>query len=299
MSNRRGNYDFSFQHWVGQTYALQARPLAFNAETVEQWKQWRADLRQKVMELAGLTPPPEACDLAADVLERVELPEDRLAREKVAYQSSPEVWVPAWVLRPLEPTTRRLPAVLALHGHGGRWGKDQVAGVIGENDSVRKSIDRYNYDFGRQFAKRGYVVLCPDAFGFGERIAGWEETDKRPRGYDPCDRASNKAALLGFSLTGMTIWDDRRGIDYLQSRPDVDAQRIGVAGFSLGGRRATYLSAVDERPRATIISGSLGTFKSKLLHGNGGCAMQILPHLYALGRPARCGRADCSVASAD
>jgi dienelactone hydrolase len=271
-------YDFSFQRWVERTYAHQTRPLMFRAQTLDEWTTWHRSLRQKILELMGLIPAPERCDLSPSVLERVELPEDGIVREKIVYQSEPDVWVPAYLLRPLDPPAPRLPAVLALHGHGGRWGKGQVAGAIDEHEQVRQNIARYNYDYGRQFARRGYIVLCPDARVFGERAAGWWAPGDPPRSFDPCDRAGNKAALLGYSLLGLTVWDDRRGIDYLQSRPDVDPDRIGVAGLSLGGTRATYVAALDDRARATIISGYLNTFRAYAL-GKQFCGGQFVPGL--------------------
>ncbi|MAG35934.1 MAG: acetylxylan esterase [Dehalococcoidia bacterium] len=271
-------HDFAFQRWVDRTYARQQRPLTFQAQTVDEWQTWQARLREKIVELAGLVPPPEPCDLAPTVLERTELADAGLIREKVVYQSEPEVWVPAWLLRPLDPPAARLPAVLALHGHGGRWGKGQVAGDEEEHEVVREHIASYNYDYGRQFARRGYVVLCPDARVFGERAKGWWSPSDPVRGYDPCDRTGNQAAILGFSLLALTVWDDRRGIDYLQSRPDVDPERIGVAGLSLGGTRTTYVSTLDDRPQATVISGYLNTFRA-FAFDQGFCGSQYVPGL--------------------
>lgn len=270
--------DYSFQRWVERAYRRQVRPLRFQAETVEAWRTWQGQLREKILELSGLLPPPEPCDLSPRVTERKELPEHGVVREKVVYQSEPEVWVPAYLLRPMQPAAARLPAVLALHGHGGRWGKGQVAGAAEEHETVRRNIAHYHYDYGLQFARRGYVVLCPDARVFGERAAGWWSPDDPPRGYDPCDRAGNKAALLGFALIGLTTWDDRRGIDYLQSRPDVDPERIGVAGLSLGGTRTTYVAALDDRARATVISGYLSTFEQYALDKQF-CGGQYVPGL--------------------
>jgi dienelactone hydrolase len=272
--------DFAFQRWVERAYARQARPLAFRAGTFAGWQSWHAALRAKVLELSGLVPPPDPCGLAPEVLERVELPEQGLVRERIVYQSEPEVWVAAYLLRPLAtpPAGVRRPAVLALHGHGGRWGKGQVAGAAEEHETVRKNIAGYRYDYGLQFARRGYVVLCPDARVFGERAAGWWSPSQGPLPYDPCDRAGNQAALLGFSLIGLTAWDDRRGLDYLQSRPDVDPERLGVAGVSLGGTRATYVAALDDRARATVISGYLSTFRDYAL-AKQFCGGQYVPGL--------------------
>ncbi len=271
-------HDFAFQRWIERAYARQQRPLDFRAQTVAEWQTWRARLREKIETLAGMVPPPPSCDLAPTVVERTELADDGLIREKVVYQSEPDVWVPAWLLQPRDPPATRLPAVLALHGHGGRWGKGQVAGVAEEHPVVREHIVSYNYDYGRQFARRGYVVLCPDARVFGERAVGRWSPEDPVRGYDPCDRAGNQAALLGFSLLALTVWDDRRGIDYLQSRPDVDPARIGVAGLSLGGTRTTFVSALDDRLQATVISGYLNTFKVYALD-QGLCGGQFVPGL--------------------
>jgi dienelactone hydrolase len=170
------------------------------------------------------------------------------------------VWVPAYLLRSLKPAPKPRPAIVALHGHGGRWGKVTVAGVAAEDPQVEERIALYNYDYGLQFARRGYVVLCPDARVFGERAAGWWNPPEPAKGFDPCDRAGNKASLLGYSLVALTTWDDRRGLDYLQTRDDVDANRIGAAGLSLGGARSLFLAALDDRVRATVISGCLCTY---------------------------------------
>ena len=100
---------FAFQRWVDRTYARQQRPLDFRAQTVAEWQTWRARLREKIEELAGMAPPPPPCDLAPTVLERTELADDDLIREKVVYQSEPEVWVPAWLLRPVTPPAAGCP----------------------------------------------------------------------------------------------------------------------------------------------------------------------------------------------
>lgn len=250
---------YAFQRWVERTYARQERPLAFRAETLDEWRTWRLALRDRIEELAGLAPPPEACDLDARVVETSEVADGAVIREKVVYQSEPDVWVPAWLLRP-KGLQGRLPAVLAVHGHGSYWGKDQVAGASERYEQVARNIARYNYDYGLQYARRGYVVLCPDARVFGERGAGWWTPGGPEVRHDPCHFAGTKAALLGYSLLALTVWDDRRGIDYLQTRGDVAGERIGVAGLSLGGTRTTFIAALDDRVGAAVISGYTNTY---------------------------------------
>jgi hypothetical protein len=170
--------------------------------------------------------------------------------------------------------------VLALHGHasGGRSGADNVAGAIDQRESVAPSIARYNYDYGLQYARRGYVALCPDARTFGERVARAWTGGGGPPNYDVCDRSGNQAALLGYSLLALTVWDDARGIDVLQAREDVDLARIGVAGLSFGGTRALYLAALDDRVAAAVVSGFLTTFKSYALDRTI-CGAQYIPGL--------------------
>jgi hypothetical protein len=170
--------------------------------------------------------------------------------------------------------------VLALHGHasGGRSGAENVAGAVDQGESVAQSIARYNYDYGLQYARRGYVVLCPDARTFGERTARAWTGSGGPPAYDVCDRAGNQAALLGYSLLALTVWDDARGIDLLQGRDDVDGARIGVAGLSYGGTRALFLAALDDRVAATVVSGFLTTYKSYALDRSI-CGAQYIPGL--------------------
>src|SRR3712207_7646304 len=60
----RSAHDYAFQRWVERTYARQERPLRFQAQTPSAWLSWRAELRAKILELSGLLPPPEHCDLA-------------------------------------------------------------------------------------------------------------------------------------------------------------------------------------------------------------------------------------------
>ena len=265
--------------WVERTYARQERPLRFRADTVEQWRTWREHLRAKLVELSGLQPPPEGCDLVPRLVERVDLPEHGLIREKVRYQSEPDVWVSAYLLRPLRPRAARLPAILALHGHalGGRWGKETVAGATDVHEQVQRNVAHFNYDYGLRFARRGYVVLCPDALVWGERAGGyWSPTEPLRGGTDPCDRAGNKAALLGYSLLSLVTWDNRRAIDYLQSRPDVDPERIGAVGLSYGGTQVYYLAALEERVQAAVISGCFASFWRYALDKTC-CNMQVIP----------------------
>ena len=93
-----------------------------------------------------------------------------------------------------------------------------------------------------------------------------------------CNWATTSALLLGKTLVGLRVWDAMRSIDYLQSRADVDSDRIACAGLSWGGTHTMYTAALDERIQVAIISGAFGTFKDSLLDASE-CACQYVPRL--------------------
>ena len=96
-----------------------------------------------------------------------------------------------------------------------------------------------------KLAKRGYIIICIDAIGFGERSAG---------GFDNCNQLHLGVNLLGRNLFSYDLFDYMTAVDYLISRKDVDKKRIGCAGVSFGGTSAYMLAAADKRICACITS---------------------------------------------
>jgi dienelactone hydrolase len=269
---RHLSYDDFWEHVYRET----PRPLAFRATTKDEWERWRAALRTKVQELLGT--PRTRVPLRAEVLERVDC--GNYVRERVIYDTEPSASVTAYVLAPKG--RERRPAMLCLHGHA-QAGKDVMANVSGWNLRRRRAIWRFNKDLGVRFASRGYVCLCPDARGWGERDVGFFRTSARdPRDpfdgkRDPCNMHFLKAQLFGMNLQWLNTWDDMRGLDYLASRDDVDADRIGAVGFSYGGTRVLYASALDERIKAADISAYLSSFYTYALKHHDTCGSQTVP----------------------
>ena len=181
--------------------------------------------------------------------------EGQYRREKVIFDSETDMSVVAYVLVPndMAPGERR-PAILAAHGHGG--GKDDVCGIgHGEAERVDR-IAALNYDYARQFALRGYVVIAPDWRAFGERRAGGSAPNR-----DVCDLLQDKALLFGDNLLTLNVWDARCAVSYLQSRPEVDPDRIGCAGLSYGGTMTLFTTVLDERIKCAVISGYLNPLR--------------------------------------
>lgn len=198
------------------------RRMRFSARTPSEARRWQGQVRQKLYELmmAGTQPLRPAIEVRS--LRRVQVPAGGYLLEEISLRSLSDRWVHAWLALP-QGARQKVPAVLALHGHGGTG--EQV--VKGEG----------LYWYGRVLAEMGYVVLAPDIGSHDLQNPRW-------------------------SLMGERTWDCLRCIDYLVHHPLVDARRIGVVGLSLGGETAMYVAALDERVRFTCSSGWLTTVEN-------------------------------------
>ena len=210
--------------------------------------------RTRLFRLLGRVPamPPP---LAPQRVERVELGD--VVREKVTYAVERGERVPAFVFIPAS-SGPRFPAVLCHHQHGGQFqvGKDGPAGLGSTPDQ----------HYALELARRGYVTIAPDALCFNERQdpAG-KLKDALYERFEALHRLTE-----GKTLQGKYVWDARRALDYLESRPEVDRLRIGMIGHSLGGQETLFTAAADTRIRAAASScgfGSLSTLKrDRILH---------------------------------
>lgn len=160
-----------------------------------------------------------------DVTVEEEVQTEKFIRRRIRYTAEPGDRVPAYLLIPRDGRGKH-PAVVCLHPTN-RLGKDEVAGVAG----------RPSRQYGRELAERGFVCLVPDYPSFGEYNYDFQEP---PGPY--------------ISGTMKGIWNHIRGIDVLESCPEVDSTRIGCIGHSLGGHNALFLAAFDQRIRAVVTS---------------------------------------------
>ncbi len=251
--------------------------LSFRGKTINEYKAWRKKFKSRLLELLGKTP--ERVPLNPEVVESVDM--GTYVREKVVYDSEKYVSVPAYVLVPKDIGSEKRPGILAAHGHG--RGKVDVCGVTQSQEEYNQRIAPLNYDYAVQFVKRGYVVIAPDWRGFGERAspAEWVRPNR-----DPCNVNYMACGYLGYNLLNLQIWDGMRTLDYLQSRKEVDGNRIGCAGLSFGGTMTTYLAALDERVKVACISGYLSTIRGDAMgmRGKGNfCGSQFMPGLLTIG----------------
>jgi len=273
MSQSQTLRNLSLGEYLLRRYRDAERPYAFSASTPGEFETWKEAFAARLAAAMGLLP--EACDLDPITLERVD--EGSYWREKVLFNSELDMAVVAYVLVPKDLAAgERRPAILAAHGHGN--GKDDVCCIDhGESDRVDK-IAELNYGYARELALRGYVVIAPDWRGFGERRLGGSLP---PR--DSCNVLFNKGMLFGVNLLTLNVWDAMQSVTYLQSRPEVDPDRIGCVGLSYGGTMTLFTTAMDERIKCAVVSGYLNSFGSFALGRGNFCGAQIPPGLLADG----------------
>lgn len=181
-------------------------------------------------------------------------------------------------LRP-ENAESKLPSVLALHDHSAfkYFGKEKITAVDNEHPMLVdfKRVYYGGRSWATELARRGYCVFVPDVFLWGSRkqplsdmpkeVVG--EMERLPPESVEAIEAYNRFAseyetivakslfLAGTTWPGVMLYDDRRALDYLASRPEVDASKLGCGGLSGGGNRAIFLSAMDERIQASLCVG--------------------------------------------
>lgn len=254
-----------------------ARQDCFRGQSVEEFEEWREKTRRLLSGLLGLEKM-EECDLHPITMEEAVTLPDGIRREHIRIQTEPDIWMTMYLLIPADadPNTRLF---LCPPGHNGA-GKYTVAG-LGEYGAIKEKIEQYQYDYGMQLAKKGFVAVCPDCRGFGERREAVADAKDPVLGLKgDCYWLAHMGEPLGIPVAGMLVWDLMRLIDYLELRNEWDTEHIGCLGFSGGGMQTLYLAALDERIQYAVISGYMYGFRDALLTLNRNCSCNYIPHLW-------------------
>ena len=187
--------------------------------------------------------------------------------------------------------TGRLPGVLGLHDHAGNkflgWRK------IARTDDAPRRVQAAHHEqyyesvgWATELARRGYAVLVHDTFPFASRRVRVADVSKEVArdGVDPShddaegidrynawagahEHIMEKSLLsAGTTWPGVYVTEDRRALDVLCARPEVDASRVGCGGLSGGGMRTAFLGGLDERIRCAVCVGFMTTWRDFLLH---------------------------------
>ncbi len=199
--------------------------------TLDAWKKRREVIRARWRKFLGeLTAKrhavPKLTVLAEDNI-------DGIIRQRVSYEVEPQQSTEAYLLRPAKKAEKPHPGVVVFHSTVNE-SIHQPAGVKGQAEKA----------FGLQLAKQGFVTFCPRNYLWPEndRIAAKEEAEKF---------LARQPQALGMAKM---LYDAQVALDILAAQPDVDPQRLGAVGHSLGAKETLYLAAFDERVKATVSS---------------------------------------------
>lgn len=202
------------------------------------WEDQRKKVRNEWLKFLGPMPEPRPA-VKLDVLKTEPL--EGVVRQLVRYEGEPELFVEGYLLTPTAANNsgKKRAGIVALH-QTTNASIDEIAGVSGPG----------SMQIGLKLAKRGFVVFCPRCF-LWQNVKDLNEAVAKHRVRHPNS--------LGMAKM---LYDAMRGVDVLASLPDVDANRIGAVGHSLGAKEALYLAAFDERVKAAVASEGGTAFRS-------------------------------------
>ena len=238
-------------------------------DTLEEWEKRKELLQRRVLVANGLYPMPEKTPLNAVIHGKVKRP--GFTVEKVYFESIPGFHVTGLLFRPANAKPgQKFPAVLSPHGHGGRL---QDLGEAGVKKQIATGSEKFA-DSGRfpkvarcaNLARLGCVVFIYDMLGYADNqqlsrgLAHGFRT-QRPdfEGKESWGFFSAQAEMRMQSIFGLQTWNTIRGLDFLESLPDVDPKRMAVTGGSGGGTQTIMVCAIDDRPIAAFPNGMVSS----------------------------------------
>ena len=216
-------------------------PARFEGQTAEEVRAWQERFRARLWDLLGVGEQPwrpyTATELDAELIEQQRVADD-IRRELLLIRVEPRLQIPLFVFVPPAaqgPDRKRLPALVVFPGHG----------TIAQTAGLKRSYQRGN---ALALARAGFITATMELRGFGWLGAV---------GHLRIDAA---AKLVGRTWYGLLVQDALRVVDYLFTRPDVDAAHIGATGIGAGGALTLYATALDERIQVALVNSYLGKY---------------------------------------
>ena len=233
-----------------------------NIQTVADAEARKVTVRAKILELIGGLPQSNA-PLNAQITGSIDM--GSYSIQKILFESTPGLIVSTLLYLPK--TSGPHPAVVFQIGHfpGGKTYDQTIPGNL---------------------AIKGFVVIAFDPIGEGERIQDYNPvTGTGVAGADTSQHfmAGAQSILMGQNFARYELFDAQRAIDYLVSRPEVDATRIGATGCSGGGTLTYYLAALDPRIKVAAPACSIESFQSSYTANGIGDSEQSFAYLLSSG----------------
>jgi len=237
-------------------------PELFKTMKIPDWpmptdlKKWqevdRAKTRATLLQCLG-DMPPRPDPKKVKIVSKEEF--DDYTLERFEFHNGVDMVVPGIIAIPKK-RSGPLPAVMGLHGHSGSKGE------YIPNAQNERSL-------GWMLVKRGFVVAAIDGAFNGDRIGKGPGGANFDKGAYPQEMTLFKHYLLqGSCLWGMMLREEQCLIDYLETRPEVDKDRIGATGMSMGCTRSWWLAAIDDRIKAMVGVACFTRYTELIAHGN-------------------------------
>jgi len=241
-----------------QVSALEGQ-LEREIKTKEDWLAKKDEYRRQLAEMLGLDPLPPRSDLKAT--KTGEFEQDGVIVENLHYQSMPGLYVTANLYRPKN-ADKPLPAILCGCGH---------ANMMKNGISYGNKAGYEHH--GMWYAKHGFVCLVYDTVQLGEI---------RGEHHGTYDKGRWWWFSRGYTPAGVEAWAGIRGLDYLETRPEVDKTRFGMTGRSGGGAYSWWIAALDERIKVAAPTAGITTLRNHVIDGcvAGHCDCMFMVNTY-------------------
>jgi dienelactone hydrolase len=203
--------------------------------TKGEWEQARTALREAWLKRLGPAPEKPA---SLDVhIEKTETLDDH-TRILLSFAAEGDDRIAAYLLLPagMKKDEKR-PAVVVFH----QTTRDTLREPVGLGQKPELALALH-------LVRRGYVTLSPECYILKDKV-GW---------------AKGQAEALakrrpGWTGMGKMTFDASRCVDFLETRPEVDRERIGCIGFSLGAKEVLYAMAFEPRYKVGVFNeGGIG-----------------------------------------
>lgn len=223
------------------------------------WETAKPELRSQLFSMLSLDPLPSKTPLNTEITGTVE--EEEFIVEKIHFQSMPGLYVTGNFYLPKK-IEGPLPTVLYVCGH---------AKVVKDNVSLGNKTAYQHH--GAWFARNGYACLIIDTLQLGE-IEGIHHGTYRENRFWWNSR--------GYTPAGVEAWNCIRALDYLETRPEVDASRFGVTGRSGGGAYSWWIAALDERIKCAVPVAGITSMRDHVIEGcvEGHCDCMFMVNTY-------------------
>jgi dienelactone hydrolase len=251
------------EYLQSETKKLQDQCLN-DIKTLDDWKAKRPVYKQQLFEMLGLDPLPEKTPLKATTTGTVE--HEQFTVENLHYQSRPGLYVTANLYVP-KGLSKPAPAVLYVCGHGGV-----------KKDGVSYGCKVAYQHHGEWFARNGYVCLTIDTLQLGEIEGIHHGTYRYNMWWWNC---------RGYTPAGVEAWNCVRALDYLETRREVDPNRIGVTGRSGGGAYSWWIAAIDDRIKVAVPVAGITDLQNHVVDGcvEGHCDCMFIVNTYRWDYP--------------